>query len=57
MVTEESVYWVEIYNRYQPFQAAGIPIFGPSLLDWPMMAVDVWQVLDVERQRADRLTS
>lgn len=53
LVTADSQAYLEIWERSRIMQKLGVALYGPSLAEWPIWAVDVMTVLEIERERTD----
>lgn len=54
-ITEESLAYLEIWERSRVLGDRGVPLYGTDLSQWPIWAVDVVTLLTLEHQRTDEV--
>jgi hypothetical protein len=55
LISADSLAYLEIWERCRVMQKLGAALYGPSLAEWPIWAVDMMTVLEIERERTDLL--
>jgi hypothetical protein len=54
LITQQSIELLDVYARSRrAYDAFGVSLFGPDLLEWPAWAVDLVALLDSERGRIE----
>jgi hypothetical protein len=55
LITEESINYVEMFEKSRLLRGHGAMMYGLDLSKWPTWAIDVFNTLEVESARADKL--